>query len=126
MSDLRVQIQDSRTAFSPGDTVAGTASWQVDERPEKAELNLLWSTRGKGTQDVEIVEPIDFPDPQARDSRPFRLKLPAAPYSFSGQLISLVWTIELNLDPGDHHAAEEIVVAPNSQEVLLPRISKTT
>jgi hypothetical protein len=126
MSDLRVQLQDSRRDFSPGETIAGTVSWQAEVRPKKAELNLLWSTRGKGTQDVEIVETIGFGDPQARDSRPFRLQLPAAPYSFSGQLISLVWTLELNLDPGDHHATEEIILAPGGQEVLLPRIGKPT
>ncbi len=126
MPGLRLHISENHTAFTPGETITGTAVWQVENRPQKAELNLIWSTRGKGTQDVEIIETIPFPDPQARDSRPFRLQLPAAPYSFSGQLISLVWTLELNLDPGDHHAAEEIILAPGGQEVLLPRISKAT
>jgi hypothetical protein len=126
MSELRIRLQNDRRAFSPGETVSGTVSWTVDEPPAKAELNLLWSTRGKGTQDVENVATIDFPDPQSRDSRSFRMPLPTSPYSFSGQLISLVWTLELNLDPGDQHAADEIVVAPSGQEVLLPRISKTT
>lgn len=126
MADLQVQLLDGRREFSPGETVAGTASWQTDDPPKSVELNLLWSTRGKGTQDVQIVETIPFSDPQARDSRPFRLQLPASPYSFSGQLISLVWTLELNLDPGDLHAAEEIVVAPGGREVQLPRIRQSS
>ena len=122
MPNLHLQLQDSRTEFSPGETITGTASWEVMERPAKAELNLIWGTRGKGTQDVEIAWTESFSDPQARDARPFRVKLPEAPYSFSGQLISLVWTLELNLDPGDECAAIEIVIAPGGKEVTLPRI----
>lgn len=122
MPNLHLQLQDSRTEFSPGETITGTVSWEVAERPARAELNLIWGTRGKGTQDVEIAWTESFSDPQARDSRPFRVKLPEAPYSFSGQLISLVWTLELNLDPGDECAAIEIVIAPGGKEVALPRI----
>lgn len=122
MSDLQLQLQDSRTEFSPGESVTGTASWQVANPPAKAALSLIWTTRGKGTQDIEIVQAIPFSDPQARDSRPFKITLPESPYSFSGQLISLVWTLELNLDPGDECASVEIVVAPGGKEVALPRI----
>jgi len=122
MSNLQLQLPDGRTKFSPGEAITGTASWQVGNPPTKAELSLIWATRGKGTQDLEIVETIPFSDPQARDSRPFRIKLPEAPYSFSGQLISLLWTLELNLDPGDECASVEVVIAPGGKEVALPRI----
>lgn len=122
MPDLRIELPDNRTTFSPGETIAGTASWRLDTRPEGVELNLVWSTRGKGTQDVEIVQTVPFADPQATDTRPFTITLPAAPYSFSGQLISLLWTLELNVDPGDQCEPLEIIIAPAGQEVLLPRI----
>lgn len=122
MPNLHVQLQDNRTEFSPGETITGTVSWEVADRPTKAELNLIWGTRGKGTQDLGIAHTETFSDPQARDSRPFRIKLPDAPYSFSGQLISLIWTLELNLDPGDQCQTVEIVIAPAGKEVVLPRI----
>ena len=122
MPDLQIQIQDNRTEFSPGEVITGTASWQTASAPQKVELNLIWCTRGKGTQDLEIVETVEFSDPQARDSRPFKITLPDSPYSFSGQLISLVWTLELNLDPGDECLPVEIIVAPGGKEVTLPRI----
>jgi len=122
MPDLQLQIQDGRTAFSPGETIAGTVSWQVAETPKSAALSLIWTTRGKGTRDLEIVQAIPFSDPRARDSRPFKITLPESPYSFSGQLISLIWTLELNLDPGDECASVEIVIAPGGKEVALPRI----
>jgi hypothetical protein len=122
VSQLQLKISDGRSAFSPGETITGTAAWQLDAPPEKAELNLIWSTRGKGTQDIEIVITIPFPNPQTSDHRPFTIKLPSAPYTFSGHLISLVWTLELGINPGDHCEALELTIAPGGKEVLLPRI----
>jgi hypothetical protein len=122
MSALQLKIQDDRTAFSPGETLRGTAAWQLDAPPEKAEIHLTWSTQGKGTGDFEIVTTRTFDDPQASDTRSFTLQLPDAPYSFSGQLISLLWTLELGIDPGDHCEHVELTIAPEGKEVLLPRI----
>lgn len=122
MSELKVTIADGRIAFSPGETIGGTVAWEIEAPPKKAELDLIWSTQGKGTTDIEIVQTVPFFQPQARDNRPFTIKLPESPYSFSGQLISLLWNLELNLDPGDHSRAIEITIAPGGREVMLPRI----
>ncbi len=122
MSQLHLQLADQRTTYSPGETLRGTASWQLDEPPKKAELCLAWSTRGKGSEDLAIVTAVPFDSPQATDSRPFSIQLPPSPYTFSGQLISLLWTLELNINPGELTESCEIVVAPGGLEVLLPRI----
>jgi len=123
MSQLQVHIAEGKTAFSPGETIGGDVSWEVEAPPQKAELNLIWSTQGKGTGDMAIVKTIPFSQPQARDTRSFAFPLPHAPYTFSGQLISLLWNLELSLDPGDHSEAVEITIAPGGREVLLPRIT---
>ncbi len=122
MSQLCIKLADSRTAFSPGETISGTVAWEIESPPTDAELHLIWNTRGKGTTDIEMVQTIPFTGPQACDQRPFTIKLPASPYSFSGQLISLIWNLELNIAPGDRSEALEITVAPGGREVLLPRI----
>jgi hypothetical protein len=122
---LEIELADPLGAFSPGETITGTATWQLDAAPRVAELHLVWNTRGKGTTDIEVVQTISFTHPQARDTRPFTIKLPDAPYTFSGQLISLLWNLELNLEPGDHCRTLEIIVAPGGKEVLLPRIRPT-
>jgi hypothetical protein len=114
-----LQLRVNRTGFSPGDTVTGTATWQLDSPPKDATLHLLWTTKGKGTTDIEIVQTQHFSNPQARDNQPFTINLPNAPYTFSGQLISLIWKLELNVD--DQTEALEIIIAPNGREVLLPR-----
>ena len=102
--------------------MSGTVTWQLEAPPRKAELHLIWTTQGKGTTDIEVVQSIPFAQPQTRDTRPFTIKLPESPYSFSGQLISLIWNLELNFEPGDHSETLEITIAPGGKEVLLPRI----
>src|SRR6188474_1423061 len=109
----QLQLQLNRTDFSPGDTMTGTASWQLDAPPKDATLHLVWSTKGKGTTDIEVVQTHHFNHPQARDQQPFTIVLPNAPYTFSGQLISLIWQIELNV--GDQTESVEITLAPGGR-----------
>jgi len=118
VSSLTLQLP--RTTFAPGETLTGTASWEFDTPPEEAALQLVWSTRGKGTTDIEVVQTIPISHPQARDTLPFTIKLPNAPYTFSGQLVSLIWALELNI-AGQSESAE-IIIAPGGKEVLLPNI----
>lgn len=119
---LQIRLAENRTTFSPGDTLAGTVAWQLGEPPQSAELHLIWDTQGKGTAESTIVRTVTFAHPQAVETRPFEFALPDAPYSFSGQLISLIWALELEIQPGDHGERFEIVLAPGGREVLLPRI----
>lgn len=117
---LQLGLRENRTAFAPGEELAGAALWELESAPTLAEVRLVWSTKGKGTEDAAVVATIRFEAPQAGDTRPFSLRLPASPYSFSGKLISLLWAVELVLQPGDRHERIEIVVAPGGTEVLLP------
>jgi hypothetical protein len=121
---LQLGLRENRTAYAPGDELAGAALWELDAPPTLAEVRLVWSTKGKGTEDAAVAATVAFDAPQAGDTRPFSLRLPAAPYSFSGKLISLVWAVELVLQPGNRCDRREIVVAPGGAEVLLPREAK--
>jgi hypothetical protein len=112
-------LRQNRTTFAPGDEIAGAANWELDAPPKSAEVRLCWFTRGKGSEDAAIVETIAFDDPQAGDTRTFSFEAPAAPYSFSGTLISVIWAVELLLQPGDQFERIEITIAPDGEEVLL-------
>ena len=123
MSDLKILLRDERTSFHPGETIEGVAGWRLDKPPKSIELRLFWFTRGKGTEDVGVVNQINFPAPQAEEGRTFSFKLPPEPWSFSGQLISLIWALELVVDPGIAKASQstrvELVVSPSGQEIQL-------
>jgi len=119
MNQLRLGLRENRTAFAPGETLAGAADWTCDQPPTSAEVRLCWLTQGKGTEDAEIVETVTFDSPKATDLRPFSFVAPEAPYSFSGKLISLLWAVELVLEPGEVCERVEIVIAPDGREVLI-------
>jgi hypothetical protein len=119
MSQLSIEIDQDRAALEPGDELTGTACWQLDQAPRTVELRLFWFTRGKGTEDAGVVETVRFARPSPQESRPFRLRLPPVPYSFSGKLISLVWALELVPAPSKEVARQEFVMAPGGQEVRL-------
>lgn len=121
---IQLDLRENRTAYSPGEELVGAALWELDAPPTLAEVRLVWSTKGKGTEDAAVAATVAFDAPRAGDTRPFVLRLPAAPYSFSGKLISLVWAVELVLQPGARCERVEIVVAPGGAEVLLPRDTK--
>jgi hypothetical protein len=119
MSTLRIDISGGRRAYKPGETISGRVSWQVDEAPQSAELRLFWYTSGKGTQDVENVDSVVFQTPQTNDGRAFSLTLPRQPYSFSGKLISLLWALELIVEPGSNVERQELVMSASGVEVVL-------
>lgn len=121
MPKVQINLPQSRTAYAPGETIAGTISWQFNEPPKHAELRLVWNTRGRGIQDIVVATTIPFDQPQASDSRPLSIVLPEAPYSFSGKLISLIWALEMVVEPGNHSLRQEITVAPESREIVIAR-----
>ena len=122
MSWIRVETRDGVTAFRPGDDVEGTVRWQLDAPPRSFEVRLFWYTQGKGDQDVGIVEVQPLASPEAAEHRPFRFRLPAGPFSFSGKLISLLWAIEAVAEPGDAVGRIELVVSPTGREIQLPSL----
>ena len=108
-------MQDNRTAFEPGVTIAGVASWQVDH-VKSIEVRLFWYTSGVGTRDAQVIESKPLANPLPMGQTRFSFQLPNEPYSFSGKLVSLTWAVELVVEPGDHSTRAEFVMAPGGVE----------
>lgn len=119
MNELRLGLRENQTAFAPGEMISGAAEWRCERAPKSAEVRLSWYTQGKGTEDAAVVKTIEFPSPLAEDLRPFSFPAPVAPYSFSGKLISLLWAVEVVLQPGNRCERIELIVAPERREVVL-------
>lgn len=120
---LHLTLASHRTAFQPGDEITGTATWRSSEAPKRVEICLGWHTSGKGTRDNETVATEIVPNPGANGQHPFRFTAPAQPHSFSGRLISLVWSVSLIVDPGEETKRVEVVIAPGEREIELPRFT---
>ena len=101
---------------SPGAEIHGEISWSRARAPRRVELRLFWQTKGRGDRDCETVWEQDFAQPAADERREFTVAAPAAPISFSGKLISLLWALELVID-GKSAAQAEIVIAPGGVEL---------
>ncbi len=123
MEPLSINLRDNRESFVPGETLAieGKASWQLDKAPEKLFLRLFWYTRGKGTEDIEVVSETVFDHPLAAETRPFKIPLPQSPYSFSGKLVSLIWALELVTGDNDTAITKEIVISSFGYEINLTK-----
>jgi len=123
MSELKIELSTNQTGFEPGEQINGTVSLTCEPPTRTVELRLFWFTRGKGTEDANIVETARFDQPQPYETRSFAFRLPAAPYSFSGKLISLVWALELITFPGKQVIRREIEVGPAGREVKLEALA---
>ncbi len=119
MDNLNIEIAEAKTSFRPGETVAGTVRWNLEENPESLELSLFWHTQGKGTRNVGVVETVKFDSPGSLGQKDFSFKLPQGPYSFSGKLISLIWAIEATTFPTEQTTKREITISPTGQEVVV-------
>jgi hypothetical protein len=124
MGWIQIETEGGANAFLPGETIAGTVSWQLDPPLENVELRLIWYTEGKGDQDLQIVETATFHTPGVVDRRTFTVRLPDGPYSFSGKLISVLWALEVVAQPNDRAGRLPITVSPTRQELVLPQAAE--
>ena len=124
MSEIKVVLREERVEFHPGEELVGAGYWKLERAPETAEARLIWFTRGKGTEDVEVVEKFSFPNPQREEAQPFRFRLPVAPYSFSGKLISLIWAVEVVFKSPREARRSEFILSPSGKEIVLGQVGK--
>ncbi len=91
----------------------------MEKEPKKIEIRLFWYTKGKGTEDAQIVAATLIVPNVQQGSQEFNFILPKHPYSFSGKLISLIWAIEFIVEPSVESVRKEFVMAPNAIEILI-------
>jgi hypothetical protein len=121
MSQLTIAIDGGATVAAPNMDLGGTVTWVLPKPTDVLELRLLWRTRGIGTSDMQVVDRVRFENPKPMEERPFRLRLPPGPYSFSGKLVSLGWMLELVTLPQEESVSVDLVLSPTGQEIVLPQ-----
>lgn len=111
----RITTELNNLNFAPGDELRGTVHWDGNPPAGTAELRLFYYTMGRGTRDAVVVDQTAVTGDQA-----FAFHLPEGPYSFSGELVSLIWALELVSGNGQPTRLE-FVLSPTGQEVQLHR-----
>jgi hypothetical protein len=119
-----IEIKLDKNSYMPGDSISGTARWQLEEPVQSIELRLFYYTEGKGTSDVEIVETTPIANPGLSGSQQFQWRVPDSPYSFSGKLISLIWAVEAVLLPSGDADHKPFTISPTGQEIDLRAVQQ--
>lgn len=119
MTGIHVEFAGGKNRFRPGEMLEGVVSWDLAAAPEVLEIRLLWRTQGKGTEDSAVVERVHVEGPTRSDRKPFRVPIPLGPYSFSGKLISLTWSIQAVVGTEARSELVNLTVSPSGEEILL-------
>lgn len=121
--DTNLYIEVADPAITPGGTINGKVLWALEKPPGEMLLSLGWWTEGRGSRDARIVEETSWSDPPLAGEDTFAFKVPASPYSFNGQLISLKWGLELSVKESRDKQLLEITVSPWGVAVDLPKVA---
>ena len=110
--------------FAPGDTLVFNLSSGSTAPAGPLTIQLGWFTEGKGTGDADIVWSERLPAFAPGTDRPFEVRLPSTPWSFSGALVSVSWRLEVLDAKREPLVAVPLVIAPRGEIVALPALPK--
>ena len=122
MNILSIKIKDGKTKFLPGEEIQGEVMWDLQKLPKTITVNVFWFTEGQGSQDSEIVGSMELEASGLSGRQSFRLALPAAPYSFTGSLISLNWAVEVVAPPVAERGICKFSMSPLDNPAVLKAI----
>jgi hypothetical protein len=113
-ADLGLWLDGDRTAYRPGDMLSGSyLPPRAVGTVEAAELSVLWTTEGKGDEDLGVhhFERFEYEEdgPGAiRRERRFLTRLPSTPLSYDGIVVKVVWCVRVRLflDEGGERTVE--------------------
>jgi len=109
-ADLDVKFETGKTsgdmaAFLPGEVVKGmaTVTPEKDVQAKRVAIQLVWYTEGRGDRDMGIIEELPGGGGLLTAGMPisqgFQFTLPMEPWSFSGELVNIVWAIRVVIEP---------------------------
>lgn len=101
---ILIRLDGNTSTYQPGQTLSGEYRIEAVERDQiqAIEVSVLWSTEGKGDEDLAVHEfwrrdahTGDWINP----SRPerFSTTLPPSPLSYEGQIVKVRWCIRVRV-----------------------------
>ena len=121
MNELAIKLNRPSGRYLPLEELIGEVTWSLAQEPRSITVHLLWRSQGRGAQDVVIVASEQITSLTRQGSAGFSFLLPAEPYSFSGELISLAWLVEASVDGGQIAQQAAFTMSASGSEVQLYR-----
>lgn len=115
---IKIEFDKPAGIFQPGKTISGSVTW-TEEPGESMEIRLFWYTVGKGDRDFELVSNHQVDSLAPAGTEKFQFVAPSRPESFSGKLVSLQWSIEAIVFPGESTSRLDLVISKFGREINL-------
>jgi hypothetical protein len=92
---VAIILRDPEGRFRPQSRIEGSVSWGLGSTSDWLEVRLVWHTEGKGTREVMVVGRVPLMDVRVGNQRTFSFTLPDMPYTYHGQILSILWSIDV-------------------------------
>ena len=115
---IELELVDGKRAFAPGETLKGKVRWRFDNVPAGSiDITVSWRTEGKGSTSTEDVAYENLVASKQGEGE-FSIVLPESPYSFSGELITLLWEVKATTTEEESDPIQ-FVLSPTGREIKL-------
>lgn len=97
---MTLSVKLNESYFLPNESVSGTVTWKLEKNQIANEVivRLKWYTDGKSDEDMQVIAQEKISHPNSEGSHEFSLQLPQFPWSYEGQLFSIKWCIEAQIN----------------------------
>ncbi len=120
--DIRIKGKtpsETPHCFAPGEGVELIVEWENKLPSEHISLYLKWKTSGRGIKNTGITDCFEIKSSDVYGVQEIFMNMPLAPWSFSGELVSLTWVIEVSLAYSMVSEELPFVLGPDRTEVHL-------
>lgn len=121
---IDIRLPDHRRQRIPGETIDIEVAWTSGQPVEEVEVRLLWRTQGRGDEEEGVVASERWPAAGTSGDRELEFRLPAGPWSYEGELLTIRWSVDAVVWPSGEHAEAEITLSPTG-EALAPLLHET-
>jgi hypothetical protein len=94
---LDIKFNRNPKSFRPGENLDATFTWDNELPGRTITLRVRWFTIGKGTTSsfdfYEEAIPLNAP----QGEKPLRIKLPRGPLSCEGRLLTIQWSVRIEI-----------------------------
>lgn len=123
MIQLEFMHEDGRTGedwFYPGEMIVIKVVWELPQENCDLQLQLLWETEGKGTDESETAHEEEWTVGTVRGERVFEWLMPRGPLSCEGNLLKIRWYIDCYVETLGIKARKPLQLSMSAEPIRLP------